>query len=156
MTNIERPDFQPDDRPAGFRSRRARLGDAVGVTRVGASLWELAPGEAAYPYHWHHAEEEIVIVLAGRPSLRTPGGWRELEQGEVAGFPLGEEGAHQVVNRTDETVRFISVSNNAAAEVCIYPDSNKVGTYGELGDFRELFRRDAAADYWDGEAPPSR
>ena len=72
--NIERPEFGGDERPAGFRARRARLG---------ASLWELPPGEAAYPYHFHHAEEELIVVLAGRPLLRTPAGRRRLEQGEV-------------------------------------------------------------------------
>lgn len=156
--NVERPDFQPDPgRPAGFRSRRARLGDAVGADRLGASLWEVPPGEAAYPYHWHLAEEELVVVLAGRPSLRTPDGWRELEQGEVVSFPVGEAGAHQLVNRTEEPVRFLSISANSPAEICFYPDSGKIGAYGPRpGGFRELHRQGDAVDYWEGEAPPSR
>jgi uncharacterized cupin superfamily protein len=81
--NIERPELGGDGRPAGFRARRARLGPAAGARRLGASLWELPPGEAAYPYHFHHAEEELIVVLAGRPLLRTPAGRRRLEQGEV-------------------------------------------------------------------------
>lgn len=156
MTNIERPVFEDaSGRPAGFRSRRARVGDAVGARRLGASLWELPPDEAAYPYHWHFAEEELIVVLLGRPGLRTPEGWRQLEEGEVVSFPVGEEGAHQLVNRTDAVVRFLSISANADAEVCVYPDSGKVGAYGPgPGGFRELHRQVDAVDYWDGESPP--
>jgi uncharacterized cupin superfamily protein len=40
------------------------------------------------------------VVLEGTPSLRTPDGWRELEQGEVVSFLRGEDGAHQIVNRS--------------------------------------------------------
>ncbi len=96
MPNIHRPDFEEGERPEGFRSRRARIGYELGGELVGASLWEVPPGEAAYPYHFHYADEEIVIVLSGRPSLRTPGGTRELEEGEAVHFPLGEQGAHQI------------------------------------------------------------
>lgn len=157
MTNIERPGFEgPEGRPEGFRVRRARLGDAVGARRLGASIWELPPGQAAYPYHWHFTEEELIVVLAGRPSLRTPSGWREVEQGEVLSFPVGEEGAHQFVNRTDETVRLLSISTNGETEVCVYPDSGKIGAYGPgPGGFRALHRSSDAVDYWDGETPPS-
>ena len=55
---------------------------------IGASIWEVPPGEAAYPYHFHLADEELVIVLSGRPSLRTPDGIRDLEEGDAVGFPL--------------------------------------------------------------------
>jgi uncharacterized cupin superfamily protein len=52
-------------------------------------------GQAAYPYHNHYADEELLDVISGEPSLRTPEGTRTLEEGEVVHFPLGEEGAHQ-------------------------------------------------------------
>jgi uncharacterized cupin superfamily protein len=56
---------------------------------TGLSLWGIPPGEAAYPYHFRLAEEELLIVLPGRPSLRTSGGWRTLDRGEVVSFPVG-------------------------------------------------------------------
>lgn len=139
----------------GFRSRRWRVGRQAGAERLGASMWEVPPGEAAYPYHWHFVEEELIYVIAGRPSLRTPEGWRELEEGEFVSFHVGEEGAHQLVNRTQELVRFLSISTSGTPEICIYPDSNKLGAYGATdSELRELYRRSDAVDYWDGETPP--
>ena len=110
MPNIFRPTFEDEERPEGFRSRRARVGYELGTELIGASLWEIPPGEVAYPYHFHYSDEELVIVLSGRPSLRTPEGLRELEEGEALRFPLGEEGAHQIVNRTDEAATFLAIS----------------------------------------------
>jgi hypothetical protein len=85
------------------------------------SLWELPPGEAAYPYHYHLAEEELVLVLEGQPSLRTPDGWRVLQEGEVVPFLRGEQGGHQLVNRTEDTVRFLAFSTNGEPDIVLYP-----------------------------------
>lgn len=121
------------------------------------SLWEVPAGEAAYPYHHHLVEEELVIVLAGQPSLRTPDGWRELAEGEVVSFPRGAEGAHQLLNRTEETVRFLSVSTSGEPDIVLYPDSGKLGAFERLpdgGGLGKLFRVGDAVDYYDGEHPP--
>ena len=71
VPNIYRPVFEEADRPDGFRSRRARIGYELGSELIGCSLWEIPPGEVAYPYHYHFADEEVVIVVQGRPTLRT-------------------------------------------------------------------------------------
>jgi uncharacterized cupin superfamily protein len=122
------------------------------------SLWEVPPGEAAYPYHAHLTEEELVIVLEGRPSLRTPAGWRELEQGEVVSFPRGERGAHQIANRTDSNVRFLAFSTHGEPDVVLQLDSGKVGAFERLpagGGLRLWFHREDQVDYYDGESPPA-
>lgn len=121
------------------------------------SLWEIPSGEAAYPYHHHLAEEELLLVLDGRPSLRTPDGWRELAEGEVVAFPRGEAGAHQLVNRTQQTVRFLSISTSGEPDIVIYPDSGKLGAFERLpqgGGLRAMFRMQDTVDYHDGEQPP--
>ena len=86
MPNIFEPEFDQQREHPGFRAQRARLGWQLATQRLGASIWEIGPGEAAYPYHYHLAEEELLIVLLGRPSVRTDGEWRELEPGEVLSF----------------------------------------------------------------------
>jgi uncharacterized cupin superfamily protein len=154
MPNIFDPHFDETRERPGFECLRARLGRQAGAEQLGMSLWELPPGQAAYPYHWHFGEEELIVVLEGRPSVRTPEGWRELEEGEVLSFLTGEGGGHQLVNRGDARARFLSISTQGSPEVCVYPDSDKAGIYGSPYGERELFRRSDAVDYWEGESPP--
>ena len=155
--SITRPVFDEPREHPGFTCSRARLGRQAGSERTGLSLWEIPAGEAAYPYHWHLAEEELIVVLAGKPSLRSPDGWRELEEGEVVAFPVGEAGAHQIVNRTDDTVRFLAFSPCGMPDVVVYPDSEKVAAFERRPDGsgrRLMFRESDAVDYYDGETPP--
>jgi uncharacterized cupin superfamily protein len=160
MPNIHEPEFEPDaNLGAGFFHRRARVGRAAGAERLGASLFELPSGTAPFPYHAHYGNEELLIVLRGRPSLRTPEGWRELEEGEVFAFPRGEHGAHQIANFGEPAARMLIVSEMNAPDVVRYPDSNKVGASevppgGAAQGFRENFRSGDAVDYWEGERPP--
>jgi uncharacterized cupin superfamily protein len=157
MPNINQPDYDEPREQPGFRCRRARLARQAGSERLGLSLWELPPGEAAYPYHFHYADEELLLVLAGTPSLRTPDGWRELPEGEVVACPRGEHGGHQLANRTAETVRFLSFSTSGEPDIVSYPDSGKLGAFERLTDgsgLRALFRLSDAVDYHDGEQPP--
>ncbi len=157
MPKIDDPVFdEPRDHP-GFRCKRARVSRQAGSERLGLSLWEVPPGEAAYPYHHHLAEEELVVVLDGRPSLRTPAGWRELAEGEVVAFPRGERGAHQLVNRSRDPVRFLAFSPSGDPDIVIYPDSGKVGAFERLADgggLRAMFRAADAVDYYEGERAP--
>ena len=156
MPNIYHPDFDEPREHPGFRARRARIGRQAGTRDLGVSLWEIPPGEASYPYHFHFAEEELIIVLAGTPKLRTPEGWRTLEEGEVVSFPVGEKGGHQLVNDGPEPARLLSVSTQRT-EVVVYPDSGKVGAFEDRPDgegMAKLFRVEDAVDYWEGEAPP--
>ena len=165
MTNINDPLFDEPREHPGFRCLRARLSRQAGSDRLGLSLWELPPGEAAYPYHYHLAEEELVLVLNGQPSLRTPDGWRDLQEGEVVPFLRGERGGHQLVNRTEDTVRFLAFSTNGEPDIVIRPDSGTLGAYerqADGGGLRAVFRVADTVDYYEGErrrgeeSPPSK
>ena len=150
--NTSDPDFafDPED-PEGFRSGMYRIGPLVGAKHTGATVYELPPGQAVCPYHYEFGEEEWVLVLAGRPTLREPAGTTELEPGELAFFPPGPEGAHQLRNETDEPARILMWSQVVWPAATVYPDSDKVGVYpGELGESL-LFPRTAAVDYFHGE-----
>jgi uncharacterized cupin superfamily protein len=136
------------ERP-GWQWRFRRLGPRLGAGRIGASLYELRPGQRTFPYHYHHANEEWLLAVAGAPTLRTPEGERELEAGEVVCFPAGADGAHQVINRTDEPVRILVFSTMNVPEVVVYPDSGKIGV--SATDVRKLFRADDDVDYFEGE-----
>jgi uncharacterized cupin superfamily protein len=156
MSNIYDPSFEEREAPPGFRSRRARIGYELGTELIGASLWQVPPGEAAYPYHFHYADEELLVVLSGSPSLRTPEGVRELGEGEAVRFPLGDEGAHQIINRSARVATFLAISSNGRPDIVVYPDSNKIGVSERRPDgsgLRVFFKRGDQAGYWEGEQP---
>jgi uncharacterized cupin superfamily protein len=159
VPNVFHPDYEELPEREGFRCRGESVGLNAGSRRLGASLYELPSGEAICPYHYHLANEELLIVLSGSPHLRDPRGWRQLEEGEVVAFPVGQEGAHQLVNRSNEPVRLLMVSEMRRPEVAVYPDGGKVGVRehppgsGREG-LRLNFRSSDAVDYWEGELPP--
>lgn len=161
MANLLDPDFEEESSQPGFSWKRARLGRQAGGDRLGASLYELPPGQATFPYHAHFANEEMLVVVDGCPSLRTADGWRELSPGEVISFKTGRGDAHQILNRSAEPVRVLLISEMNAPEISFYPDSNKIlaGTRPPGGiegddDIFEAFDLADAADYWRGEEPP--
>ena len=144
------------DQP-GFSWRAAVVGEKLGATRLGASLYELDPGEKTFPYHYEYGCEEWLFVVAGRPTLRDPEGEHELRPGDVVCFPEGPEGAHQVRNGTDEPIRVLIFSTKGLPNSAVYPDSGKIGIWtGNEADPPRLFQTGTAVDYWDGESPRNR
>ena len=103
-----------------------RIGVALGAVAWGCTVYELLPGTSS-PYHWHVGEEEWLLVLVGAPTLRTPAGEQTLRPWDVALFPRGEVGAHQLRNTTDEAVRAVFFSTKSDPEVAVYPDDDKIG-----------------------------
>jgi uncharacterized cupin superfamily protein len=159
MGNAFEPEFEVSSERPGFSWRRARLGRQAGAERLGASLFDLPPGQALFPLHYHLGNEEMLIVLAGTPSLRGLDEERELGPGEVVSFPRGESGAHQIVNRSDEDARVLIVSEMNSPEVVVRPESGKLSAFGRLGgeDGEEMHRVFGLRDetpFWEGEAPP--
>jgi uncharacterized cupin superfamily protein len=106
--------------------RAARVGAHAGAERLGATLYEVAPGGVVSPYHVHHANEELIVVLDGAPTLRGPAGSRTLAPGDAVACPAGARGAHQVRNDGDAPVRVLIVSTMTFPEVAEHPDSGKV------------------------------
>ena len=139
------------ERPDGYRVAFARLAPALGAVKLGASVYDLPPGESSFPYHYEYGCEEWLLVVSGRPTLRHPGGEDELEPGDLVGFPEGRAGAHKVTNRTDETVRIMILSTKGGPGVAVYPDSDKVGVFTEDGADDVMVRRESDVDYWDRE-----
>ena len=109
------------DWTGGARSTRLPRGDTLG-----ASVYELEPGTTVGLYHFHHGAEEVLIVLRGRPQLRTPKGIEHLEEGDVVHFPRGPAGAHQVRNESDAPVRCVIVGTFTSPESAEYPDSGQI------------------------------
>src|SRR4051812_23798720 len=96
--NLETVELTHDDDPAGYQARYARLGRLLGAEQAGATLYELPPGQSNCPYHYEVGDEEWLLVLAGRLTVRHPGGTEQLGPGEMALFPAGPDGAHKLTN----------------------------------------------------------
>src|SRR4051812_50104347 len=110
--NIAEPEFEYDDSdPEGFRSGMLRPGPGWDAKQLGASVYDIPPGQALCPYHYEYAEEEWALVLEGTATLRTPEGSEELAPMELAFFPTGPSGAHLIRNDTDRPLRVLMFSN---------------------------------------------
>jgi uncharacterized cupin superfamily protein len=118
MPNVFEPDWDAERDESPYRWRRARLGRQAGARELGASLFELPPGAATFPLHAHYANEELLVVLSGRPTLTVHDGTtRVLEPGEVVACPAGRDGAHRIDNNGDEPARILIVSTMKAPEI---------------------------------------
>jgi uncharacterized cupin superfamily protein len=134
--------------PPGYRSRAVRVGPMIGGSALGATVYDLDPGESVCPYHYEHGNEEWLVVLTGKPSLRDDENEEyELKQWDVVIFPEGPEGAHKVTNKTEEPVRVAIFSTKIDPSVAIYPDSDKIGVWPP----GKIFRLGDAVDYWTDE-----
>jgi len=133
--------------PEGYNCGYLRVGPLIGATDLGLTVYELPPGQSICPYHYEFGFDEWLIVLVGQPTLRSPDGEQELREWDMAFFPDGEEGAHKVINRTDENVRVAILSNKQVPSAAVYPDSNKLGVWPS----NKIFRVGDAVDYYDGE-----
>ncbi len=150
--NIAAPEFKNfPDSPDGFRSGSVRLGALLGATGTGMSVYELPPGQAIAPYHYENPEEEWLLVLTGRPTLRHPDGEDVLEPWDVVFFPPGPGGAHAVRNDTESAARVLMFSNTSTVAATVYPDSNKIAIWTGNDHDDLIVERASGVDYWDGE-----
>jgi uncharacterized cupin superfamily protein len=143
-------DREPPDTPPGHACSGTSLTGRFGAVATGMGIYELAPRNASWPYHFEVVEEEWLIVIDGELTLRTPEGEAVLGAGDVACFPAGAAGAHAVRNHTDAPVRYAMPSTNAPyGDACVYPDSGKF-RLGAPG-FAHRGRLGELVDYWEGE-----
>ncbi len=151
--DLSDPQFEYDETdPPGFRAGMVRPGPSLGAQATGATLYELPPGEALCPYHYELAEEEWLLVVAGRVTVRTPDETAELGPMELAFFPPSPEGAHQVLNESDEPVRVLMWSQIVYPAVTVYPDSDKIGVYTKSRADNVMVKRSSSVPYYTDES----
>jgi uncharacterized cupin superfamily protein len=144
-------DWDAESDREGYRHKVTAIGKRLDAHLLGMSLYELAPGEKTWPYHFELGAEEWLIVVSGRPTLRSPDGEQELEPGDVVVFPEGPAGAHQVSNGSAEHCRVLIASSKSPLAVVHYPDSAKVGIWTQTEGYQALYPTEPKLDYWDRE-----
>jgi uncharacterized cupin superfamily protein len=125
------------------------VSDGTAAHKLGAGYDVLAPGKRSCPYHLHHAQEEMFVILEGHGTLRVAGEMVPVRAGDVVFIPPGPEYPHQFINTSDAPMRYLSISTQERPELCEYPDSGKVAGY--VRGLRIIQRRGEALDYWADE-----
>lgn len=130
-----------------FGTRFRQLGEYGGCSHVGVCMEEIAPGRQAYVAHYHFLEEEQLMVLEGRPTLRLGDSRYQLEPGSFVVFPAGQKAGHALVNETAETVRYLIIGERNPNEVTVHTDTGRVGVR-LVGNG---YRMSDTMEYWDDE-----
>jgi len=147
-------DYQQNDDGA-FKEQCAPISDHIGARKLGYNVVILQPGFKASPFHNHHINEEMFLVLEGSGTLRF--GTETFAIGKddiIACPPGGRELAHQIINSSDKPLKYLALSTNEPYEICEYPDSNK--TLSMVGHhskpvFSQISRVEDSVDYFDRE-----
>jgi uncharacterized cupin superfamily protein len=126
--------------PEPFRSRvlpreKRPLGNAVGLTKIGINFSTLFPGKESSIRHFHSREDEFIFVVEGEVVLVTNEGEQLLTAGMCAGFPAGDQNAHQLVNRSGQPARYLEISNRDPDDTAEYPETDLACRKGEDGRY---------------------
>ena len=156
FVNLDEVEFNDVEHNGRYTSRRAQFSASIGARQLGYNLTEVPPGRSQCPFHSHRVEEEMFLILEGEGELRFGDRRFSIRRHDVIACPTGgAEVAHQITNTGTTTLRYLALSTMADVEVCEYPDSRKIGVFGETpatAGLRSLFRAASAVDYYDGES----
>jgi uncharacterized cupin superfamily protein len=143
------PEYDETD-PEGYRAAQLKVAPLIGGVTMAGGYYVVAPGQSNCPYHYE-SDEEWLLVLEGRLTVRHPEGEDELEPGDLVCFPAGPDGAHKLTNNGDAPVRMLIVSTANLPAVAVYPDSDKIGVWTPGRVDNIMVRRESGVDYYDGE-----
>ena len=155
IRNIDDAALKRETREPLYDSHGARLAEGTAARKLGASIDIVAPGMRSCPYHLHHAQEEMFVVLEGSGTLRVAGEMLALKTGDVIFIPPGPEYPHQIINTSDMPLKYMSISTKDQPEFVEYPDSGKylatARVEGKDFAIARMHRAESDLDYWDGE-----
>lgn len=158
LINLDELEYTSFGKGNRFEAERSAVSPLIGGKQLGYAVIKVRPGKRAWPYHSHHAIEEMFYVISGTGTLRHAGDEYPIRAGDFICSPADPEQPHQIVNTSEEELVYIALSNEMKTDVMLYPDSGKYGVWhGDPSDFKApgnfivFARRETAVDYWDGE-----
>jgi len=158
IANLDEVVFTDIEDNGYYTSQRALFSDGIGAKKLGYNLTVLPPGKAQCPFHNHHGEEEMFLILEGQGELRFGTERYPIRKHDVIACPPGgRDVAHQIINTGSIAMRYLSLSKLSRIEICEYPDSSKIGVYSdEPAGLRKMYRSESTVDYYDRETcePP--
>jgi uncharacterized cupin superfamily protein len=154
IRNFNEVPMERETREPLYDCHTSRLARGTAARKLGASCDVLEPGKRGCPYHLHHAQEEMFVILEGAGTLRVAGEHLPIKAGDVIFIPSGPEYPHQIINTSDAQLKYLSVSTKESPEIAEYPDSGKFLAYASDGQGTHVEVRGRSGenlDYWDGE-----
>ena len=155
IINLDEVEFDDVEENGRYTSSRGLFSGRIGAKKLGYNLTVLPPGKVQCPFHSHHGEEEMFLILEGEGELRFGDRRYPIRKHDVIACPTGgPEVAHQILNTGTTTMRYLALSTLSEVDACEYPDSQKVsivtGGPGEPG-LRKIVRAESTVDYYDRE-----
>ncbi len=124
-----------------------RLSKTTDAKQLIFDIRKLFPGKYSFPYHFHHNSEELMYVISGEMTIRTPHQFEVIHTGQMVFFELGETSAHQFYNHTDTPCVYLDIRTNMGLDVTEYPDSGKINVF----PFGLIFEKGTQVSYFKGE-----
>jgi uncharacterized cupin superfamily protein len=115
----------PDPYASQVRGRlKRKLGEYFELTQFGVNLTHLAPGALSALAHSHSKQDEFIFILEGTPTLVMGEQEFLLSAGDCYGFKAGTGVAHQLINRSVETVIYLEIGDRTAGDEVEYPNDD--------------------------------
>ena len=154
---VESSEFKHGDTLHHFRKD---FTGAFTASKLIASQYEIPPGKASWPYHYHMANEEMFYILEGEGEMRTKEGTLPVRAGDFFRFPIGENGVHQLINTSpDKTLKYLDFGTTVEPDLVVQPDSQKIGVFAggapcqnkSIRTMWKYYRLGTELHYLDGE-----
>ena len=149
IRNVHSVPLERQQREPLYDTLCGRMSDGTAALKLGAGYDVLPAGKRSCPYHYHHAQEELFVILEGQGTLRVAGEMLAVTAGDVVFIPPGPAYPHQFINTSEAPMRYLSISTQERPEIAVYPDSGKLQAYDK--GVRLMQRPGTNLDYWDGE-----
>jgi uncharacterized cupin superfamily protein len=124
-----------------------RLSKTADAKHLAFDIRKLESGKYSFPYHFHHNAEELIMIISGSMTIRTPKGLKIANNGQLVFFEIGESGTHQFYNHDSIPCVYLDIKTTVGIDVCEYPDSGKIN----ISPFNETYEKESQVDYNKGE-----
>ena len=161
VVNLDELEWQSHSHGDAFEASGKGVSQHLGAQRLGYRTHRVPPGKKAWPFHHHHANEEMFYILEGTGSLRFGDQTHALRPGDFVAAPAGgRETAHQIINDGVVDLHYLCVSTMVSPDIVEYPDSGKFSASASVAtpegervlQFRHVGKADAGVDYWADES----
>ncbi|MCH5166701.1 MAG: cupin domain-containing protein [Erysipelotrichales bacterium] len=135
----------------GYEFNKYEVTERKDFSQTYICFYEIMPGHAAYPKHYHSYNTECFYIIEGNGIVETIDSKIEVKAGDVIVFPCGKEGTHKLINTSDkEKLVYIDFDTTNSPDIIHYVDSDKIGII-EHNISSTFYRNGDNVDYYDGE-----